>query len=80
MEEIDNKISKLAKIVNDRNLSSPVIFLLESHKNLNGLIYNMYLFIEPFLKLFFSSKESKQIKDILQSPELIDKLILELKN
>jgi hypothetical protein len=71
-------IQSLAKTITDRKLNSISIFILESHKPLARILQNLLIVSDPLL-FFLSGNVNWQIfKEILNSQEDIDLLIMEL--
>jgi len=75
---VQERISEIARAITSRKLGSPALLLLEMHKPLLGLAYNLAIFMEPLVFPLFGFERVQAYREVLQSPENLELLIAEI--
>ncbi|HEC79942.1 MAG TPA: hypothetical protein ENI43_01675 [Firmicutes bacterium] len=74
-ERAEELIERFAKEVVERNLTAPVIFLLESSKPFTFLGSQALVFLSPIVQSIFEFKSYNDIRLMLENRENVEKLI-----
>lgn len=75
METFAESVDKLAKWTNDVGMTAPATFLLEAHKPLLPIAYNLSLFFSPLLCPFISKEKIRFLETLFSDKENVDLLI-----
>jgi hypothetical protein len=74
----NSQVEDYAKKIRELSLTTPSIFLLELHKPLANLFYNLAIFGSPLLSPLFGNKRMKFIETLLSDRQNIEVLIEKL--
>ena len=75
-EILDDTAKRLASL----GLIPIALFLLEAHRPISNVLYNLTLFAQPFLSPIFGSHRIHILKLILEDPALLDQFIVKLES
>ena len=78
--ETDDLISQVAEIVKSRNMETSLIFLLEAHRPLRGMLYHGAVFCSPLFSPFLGGSKIDVLLRIMEDEESVNKLILALES
>lgn len=71
-KQINQKLDRAAHWVAERGLEAPVLFLLELHKPLGGLMHNGAIFLQPIGAPFFGTDKMAALRQLFESEENIE--------
>lgn len=77
-EEEDSLITKVTEQITKRGLTTPAVFLLESHKPIGRLAGQSMIALSPFLAPFIGMSNVHDYSRLMQSPSSLEKLIVRL--
>ena len=78
---IQNQVIKdISKIIRERGLEAPAIFVLEMYKPLAGVFYNFSLAMYPMLVAICGIEKCQEMASLLKSPQAIECLIQALES
>lgn len=75
---MEDRISKLANRIKEMKLSSLVLFILVAHLPLRGLLFQSIEAFHPIIKFILGENYAEDLRWLLESPERLDKLCIEL--
>jgi hypothetical protein len=68
-------LDQVASALKRRGLAMPAVLLLEMHRPLMGCMREMYTMVEPVALAVFGSTWMPVVRELLNSPEDVDRLI-----
>jgi len=71
----DEALDQMASAIEQRRLTAPAIMLLEMHKPLVGCLRELYAMAEPLALMLFGSTWSPVVRELLKSPDELERLI-----
>ncbi|KPJ51755.1 hypothetical protein AMJ39_09355 [candidate division TA06 bacterium DG_24] len=74
-ERRDELLDKLARMIVERGLVTPAIFLLESMKPLSFIGSQVLVFLEPMVKSVFTVKEYDEYTRLLEDRSNVERLL-----
>lgn len=77
-ERRDELLDKLARMVVERGLVTPAIFLLESMKPLSFIGSQVLVFLEPLIKSVFTVREYDEYTRLLEDRSNVERLLLRI--
>lgn len=76
----ESDIKEMAAAIFRRGMTIPAIFFLEAHKPLTAIVNFGANLCAPVLVPLFGSQRIENIHRLLENPELVEKLIVELES
>lgn len=70
--DIKQKLDQAARWVVERGLEAPILFFLELHKPLGGLMHNGAIFLQPLGAPLFGTERMAALRGLFESEENIE--------
>lgn len=75
LENSDTLLGKLASEIKSRRLEAPVVFFLEMHKPLFGLLQSATTISAPILSALIGPQKLERVEELMQDRKNVEKLI-----
>jgi hypothetical protein len=76
--EKEQLIAELADAIKNRGLSTPVNLMIEMHRPLTGIGSTCFTLLRPFLGLVVSRHKLEILGELLEHPQLLERLVTRL--